>query len=198
MPNSALSLNATLPHVWLPKTRDYIKHRSRAFQSWQCWWIHYFCSSKRSVATEKGINLSHTHLRSTKIQFLRKYIEFHWLNHSIIAVAVYEFQYLENVLLLYSVEKWQFSNKLVCFCRSTLFHRWTQEEDDGRGGEKCGYPVPSSRSVLYVQDLNWGKWIDSRFKSILPNILYTQKTHRTLQPPSDPCASSSTPSFCCQ
>lgn len=72
-----------------------------------------------------------------------------------------------------------FSNKLVCFCRSTLFHRWAQEEDDGRGGEKCGYPVPSSRWVLYVQDLNWGGWIDLRFKSrpILSNICFTHKRH---------------------
>lgn len=176
MPTSALSLNGMLPHVWLPKTRDHIKPTSRAFQFWQCLWIHYFCSSKRSVATEKGINLSHAHLRSMKIQFLRKYIEFVWWNHSIISEALYEFQYLEKRHTF--VFSWEMSLcsqiSLFAFCRGALFHRWAQEKDDGRGGEKRGYPVPSSRWVFYVRDLNRGGWIDSRFISILCNMLYTQ------------------------
>lgn len=89
VPTSALSLNATLPHVWLPsqmpKTRDYINYATRAVRFWQCLWIHYFCSSKLSVATEKGIHLSHTRLRSMKISFLKNMFPyFHWWNHLII------------------------------------------------------------------------------------------------------------------
>lgn len=176
MPTSALSLNATLPHVWILKTRDYIKHRSWAFQSWQCLWIHYFCSSKHSVATEKGIHLPHAHLRSTKIQFfwkihwipLAESLDYFWLFHLWITIP------RKRHSFVFSWEMSVFSNKLICFCRGALFHRWAQEEDDGRGGQKCGYPVPSSRWVLYVRNLNRVGWIDLKVYS---PICFTHNRH---------------------